>query len=280
MFKFSSFFKGKKEAKPDTWVNPVPDELRDGVYPIIRVPEEVLASERKARVEAALKAKEVREKELHRLACEKAEKGSGEYIFLILPQYRKLFYESKLAFEDWGEGSLDVLQEWGYVKQRCTSILGRGKSIVWCYKTLINRSGEVEVPNNRRGLPFKKDAAKDERLKVLRDKIPNQTTDHYFSVYQIASSLIFFGFQDVAVSHRLNADVTGFYRGKTYGFSYERAKTRSVDGLKLQYEKELQEVDELIYIVPFDAYNHACQAIDSSKVIKRGSSFLDYLNGL
>lgn len=269
---------------PDSWINPIPEDLKDCRESVlIRVPEEILQAQRKSRIEAALKAKEARERELYQLHCDKAEKGSGEYIFLIFPQYRKLVYQSHLVFSDWSDRKLDVLKDWGYEKQHAISISGKGRIVVWVYRNVINRKGEVVVPTDLRAKPFKKNNEDSE----LHIKIQNQSQDHYYSVFQIAALFLHYGFTEVKVNHRLGADVSGIYKGLSIAVEYEREKTRSVDGLKLQYLKASKEHDIVRYIVPSDAYSKVAGALgEESKtlgqpiVISRGSAVLDWLNSL
>lgn len=275
---FNFFNKRKKRAqdkKGETWKPDFETDFSEAV--IIRPPAEVLQQQQREKVAAAKKAAEERRLQLE---WEKEQRRSGkykgEYIFDILPIYRPLVYDSKIIIGTWSLTDLVFLRQWGYEKTVTSNVAGKGKVPVWYYKTLLNRRREVVVPTNLRAKPYIKLNTDSE----LHIKIQNQTTDHYFSVYQLAGLLLHFGFTEVKVNHRRGADVVGIYRGLEYGIEYEREKTRSVVDLKGQLLQNEKNYDVVKYICPGNAFSHVVAAVGENNVIPRGVAVLDWLNGL
>lgn len=243
----------------------------------------MLQAQRQARIEAARAAAEQRQRELYWQHYKKAEKGQADFIFLLYPQYRDIYYESKVVFSDWSDSNLDsTLLQWGFVKHNVAAVSRRGSINMFASAGLVNKNKDVDASFHlKRGQPFKYIMKIDEHAREMGQKVQNQSLDHYSSVVQLQALMVHYGLTDIKVSHRLGADVSGRYNGKRIALEYEHsAKTRSIDGLKLQFQRDCNEADIVKYIAPSDDVFKLSEALGAENVIRRGEAVLDFFNEL
>lgn len=171
----------------------------------------------------------------------------------IKDEYVNLAKENKIVLSDWieGEDPAYSLQMLGYKLFQPQNILSRGFVNCWIHENIVKDEDHIK---------------------------PNQTTDHYCTVAQLAGLLISKGFKNVIIHPSDDVDVSAELNGQTYGFEYEHAGSHNLSEIIEKKERGILKYKNLLFIGSKANEEMLIKGAGKDSVIKRGKQLKEWLD--
>jgi hypothetical protein len=175
---------------------------------------------------------------------------------MVFPEYQNLVDDHRIIFSDWCKGETAVLLQQGYEKHKVQRVGETGSMIAFCPLGMV-QDGLIKLPH-----------------------LGDQTLDHYSSVVQLAGLLEKYGFEEIALYHNQQVDISAKINGKTVAFEYENYNNKNPDIIIKKKESALEKYDVVMFITSSTDLPMITKAVGSRYCIKRGSAVTEFIESL
>ncbi len=175
---------------------------------------------------------------------------------MVFPECQNLVDDHRIIFSDWCQGDTSVLLQQGYEKHKVQRVGETGSMIAFCPVGMV-QNGLINLPH-----------------------FGDQTLDHYASVVQLAGLLEKYGFEEIALYHTQEVDISCKINGLKVGFEYENYNNKNLDIIVQKKEAALKKYDVVRFISSTTDFKMISKAVGERYTLKRGSSVTDFIESL
>lgn len=154
------------------------------------------------------------------------------------------------------QGDADLLLKQGYDKHQVQGIAESDSTVAYLPKGMVV-DGLIELPG-----------------------VGKQTLDHYSSVVQLAGLLCQLGFEEIAIYHNQDVDISCKINGLKVGFEYENYNNKNLDIIVKKKEAALGKYDIVRFISSSTDLPMITRAVGSKYSIKRGIAVREFIESL
>jgi len=144
----------------------------------------------------------------------------------------------------------------GYEKHKVQRVGETGSMIAFCPMGMV-QNGLINLPH-----------------------LGDQTLDHYSSVVQLAGLLEKYGFEEIALYHTQEVDISCRINGLKVAFEYENYNNKNQDIIVKKKEAALEKYDVVRFISSSSDIKMISRAVGERYSIKRGSEVTEFIESL